>query len=73
MAAATASTATRPPRPWRPRVALTVLLTASFTLAVDFSILNVALPSIGAGSNRVNGFEVMKAKAMTPALTIPTR
>jgi len=32
----------------RQRVALTVLLTASFTLAVDFSILNVALPSIGA-------------------------
>nr|WP_125777616.1 MFS transporter [Antribacter gilvus] len=30
------------------RVALVVLLTASFTLAVDFSILNVALPSIGA-------------------------
>lgn len=30
------------------RVALTVLLTASFTLAVDFSILNVALPTIGA-------------------------
>jgi EmrB/QacA subfamily drug resistance transporter len=30
------------------RVALIVLLTASFTLAVDFSILNVALPSIGA-------------------------
>lgn len=32
----------------RQRGALTVLLTASFTLAVDFSILNVALPSIGA-------------------------
>ncbi|MFJ4219999.1 MFS transporter [Curtobacterium luteum] len=30
------------------RVALVVLLTASFTLAVDFSILNVALPTIGA-------------------------
>jgi EmrB/QacA subfamily drug resistance transporter len=30
------------------RLALTVLLTASFTLAVDFSILNVALPTIGA-------------------------
>lgn len=30
------------------RVALIVLLTASFTLAVDFSILNVALPTIGA-------------------------
>jgi EmrB/QacA subfamily drug resistance transporter len=29
-------------------VALVVLLTASFTLAVDFSILNVALPRIGA-------------------------
>ena len=32
----------------RPRLALAVLLAASFTLAVDFSILNVALPVIGA-------------------------
>ena len=32
----------------RQRAALVVLLTASFTLAVDFSILNVALPTIGA-------------------------
>lgn len=32
----------------RQRLALIVLLTASFTLAVDFSILNVALPTIGA-------------------------
>ncbi|MHC6231100.1 MFS transporter [Arthrobacter sp. NicSoilB11] len=32
----------------RQRVSLIVLLTASFTLAVDFSILNVALPTIGA-------------------------
>lgn len=32
----------------RRRLALIVLLTASFTLAVDFSILNVALPTIGA-------------------------
>lgn len=32
----------------RQRIALIVLLTASFTLAVDFSILNVALPTIGA-------------------------
>lgn len=31
----------------RERVALIVLLTASFTLAVDFSVLNVALPRIG--------------------------
>ncbi|WP_284117263.1 MFS transporter [Streptomyces fragilis] len=31
----------------RDRLALLVLLTASFTLAVDFSILNVALPRIG--------------------------
>jgi len=44
----------RPPQPRRPfilrgrqRLALAVLLTASFTLAVDFSILNVALPRIG--------------------------
>ncbi len=33
--------------PTRHRTALAVLLTASFTLAVDFSILNVALPTIG--------------------------
>jgi MFS family permease len=32
----------------RQRLALAVLLAASFTLAVDFSILNVALPVIGA-------------------------
>lgn len=32
----------------RQRLILAVLLTASFTLAVDFSILNVALPAIGA-------------------------
>lgn len=32
----------------RQRLALIVLLAASFTLAVDFSILNVALPAIGA-------------------------
>ena len=32
----------------RQRLALAVLLAASFTLAVDFSILNVALPAIGA-------------------------
>ncbi|MET9020035.1 MFS transporter [Actinopolymorpha sp. NPDC004070] len=31
----------------RDRIVLLVLLTASFTLAVDFSILNVALPRIG--------------------------
>jgi MFS family permease len=30
------------------KTAMVVLLTASFTLAVDFSILNVALPHIGA-------------------------
>lgn len=32
----------------RQRITLAVLLTASFTLAVDFSILNVALPTVGA-------------------------
>ncbi|MFC4586052.1 MFS transporter [Sphaerisporangium corydalis] len=32
----------------RQRVTLILLLSASFTLAVDFSILNVALPAIGA-------------------------
>ena len=32
----------------RERLVLAVLLTASFTLAVDFSILNVALPAVGA-------------------------
>jgi EmrB/QacA subfamily drug resistance transporter len=34
--------------PVRERLTLSVLLTASFTLAVDFSILNVALPDVGA-------------------------
>ncbi|MFJ9317006.1 MFS transporter [Pimelobacter simplex] len=38
----------RPAGPARSeRIALAVLLTANFTLAVDFSILNVALPHIG--------------------------
>ena len=32
----------------RERLTLAVLLTASFTLAVDFSVLNVALPDVGA-------------------------
>jgi MFS family permease len=32
----------------RQRVVLVLLLSASFTLAVDFSVLNVALPAIGA-------------------------
>ncbi|WP_329115463.1 MFS transporter [Streptomyces sp. NBC_01465] len=32
----------------RQRLALALLLTANFTLAVDFSVLNVALPTIGA-------------------------
>ena len=31
----------------RQRLAVAVLLTANFTLAVDFSVLNVALPQIG--------------------------
>lgn len=46
---ATATGAAAPPAPLRgrERLALAVLLTASFTLAVDFSILNVALPHIG--------------------------
>jgi EmrB/QacA subfamily drug resistance transporter len=38
----------RPLAATRPRLTLAVLLTASFTLAVDFSILNVALPTVGA-------------------------
>jgi EmrB/QacA subfamily drug resistance transporter len=43
---------TAPPAPagmtGRQRLIMVLLLTASFTLAVDFSILNVALPRIGA-------------------------
>lgn len=39
---------TEAPMSTRERLILAVLLTASFTLAVDFSILNVALPAIGA-------------------------
>ncbi|RPE28603.1 MFS transporter [Kitasatospora cineracea] len=48
--------ATKPQRPTaatkltgRQRIVLLVLLVAQFMLAVDFSILNVALPAIGAG------------------------
>ena len=41
-------TARRPRITGRERLVLAVLLTASFTLAVDFSVLNVALPAIGA-------------------------
>ncbi|MFC0625476.1 MFS transporter [Kribbella deserti] len=39
---------TEPRMTGRQRLALVLLLTASFTLAVDFSILNVTLPTIGA-------------------------
>ena len=42
------NTASGPRIGGRERLTLVVLLTASFTLAVDFSILNVALPTIGA-------------------------
>ncbi|PRX61775.1 EmrB/QacA subfamily drug resistance transporter [Nonomuraea fuscirosea] len=45
-----ASAPARPPRlTGRLKVVLAVLLVAQFTLAVDFSILNVALPLIGDG------------------------
>ena len=40
-------TLAEPPMKPRERIVLAVLLTASFTLAVDFSILTVALPAIG--------------------------
>ena len=45
-----ATTAATPPEQFtrRQKVAMIILLTANFTLAVDFSILNVALPHIGA-------------------------
>jgi EmrB/QacA subfamily drug resistance transporter len=42
----TETTAARPKVTDRQKIILTVLLSASFTLAVDFSILNVALPAI---------------------------
>ncbi|WP_457965196.1 MFS transporter [Arthrobacter sp. D1-29] len=43
------ATPTQPERmTGRQRLTMILLLTASFTLAVDFSILNVALPTIGA-------------------------
>ena len=42
------NTSSVPAMSGKQRLALIVLLTASFTLAVDFSILNVALPTIGA-------------------------
>lgn len=44
-----------PPLTGRERTALTVLLTAGFTLAVDFSILTVALPHIGRDVGIPNG------------------
>ena len=54
---ATATTAARPSRlSGRERLALVVLLTASFTLAVDFSILNVALPHIGQDVGIATGY-----------------
>ena len=43
-----ASSTKAPALTGRERLTLVVLLTASFTLAIDFSILNVALPTIGA-------------------------
>ena len=42
------NTSSAPGMGGKQRLALIVLLTAGFTLAVDFSILNVALPTIGA-------------------------
>src|SRR6478752_2945857 len=50
----------------RERMALLVLLTASFTLAVDFSILNVALPRIG----REVGFELADLQWISTAFAI---
>lgn len=47
-AAQTAAAGAPPRLDRRQRVVLALLLSASFTLAVDFSILNVALPVIGA-------------------------
>ncbi|MFJ1757010.1 MFS transporter [Kitasatospora sp. NPDC088134] len=44
-----AGRATAPRATGRQAVLLTVLLVAQFMLAVDFSVLNVALPAIGAG------------------------
>ncbi|MFC5180429.1 MFS transporter [Actinomadura harenae] len=57
MAATTTATATPTPLPTasphrmtgRQRLLLTLLLGAQFMVAVDFSILNVALPEVGAG------------------------
>jgi EmrB/QacA subfamily drug resistance transporter len=46
-AAATTATATATAMDRRQRLTLILLITASFTLAVDFSVLNVALPTIG--------------------------
>lgn len=50
----------------RERVALIVLLTASFTLAVDFSILNVALPRIG----RDVGFSLSNLQWISTAFAV---
>jgi EmrB/QacA subfamily drug resistance transporter len=54
---ATAANPARSPRlSGRERLTLVVLLTASFTLAVDFSILNVALPRIGQDVGIATGY-----------------
>lgn len=57
--------------PWRfsikQRMILLVLLGAGFILAVDFSILNVALPEIGAGV----GFGLTGLPWVTSAYALP--
>jgi EmrB/QacA subfamily drug resistance transporter len=50
-----------------PRLALALLLTASFTLAVDFSILNVALPAIGSDV----GLSLVHLQWIVTAFTLP--
>lgn len=50
----------------RQRAALAVLLTASFTLAVELSVLNVALPTIGADV----GFALIELQWMATAFAL---
>src|SRR3954465_12221004 len=51
----------------RERAVLLVLLGAGFMLSVDFSILTVALPDIGAGAAVLLATPLVLAESTTPA------
>ncbi|MFD0885848.1 MFS transporter, partial [Streptosporangium algeriense] len=58
---------TRPAMTARQRLTLVLLLSAGFTLAVDFSILNVALPEIGESV----GFPLRDLQWIATAFALP--